>query len=108
MEIDLENLFNKLKIHMGENFVERFESVLRKTAKLPIPQLNMHSQKLEKYLNRMAEGKMSEEDFTVRMRDVIRLTEMESLRMEVETKAKAQQLIELTNDLISFFKSTIL
>ena len=105
MKRDLKNLFSKFKSHIGENFVERFESVLKETAKLPNPQLNMHSQKMKKYLNRLAEGKMSKEDFTVRMRDVTRLTEMEALRMEVETKAKAQQLIELTKDLIAFFKS---
>lgn len=48
--------------------------------------------KLERYLNQLALGEISPEEFKGYIEDIRRLTEMEALKMQVAAKASAQRL----------------
>ena len=56
--------------------------------------------KLERYLNQLASGKITEEQFQGYMEDIRDLTEMQSLKMRVSAKASAQRLVTGIEDLI--------
>ena len=56
--------------------------------------------KLERYLNQLASGKITEEQFQGYMEDIRDLTEMQSLKMRVGAKASAQRLIAEIEELI--------
>ncbi|MCG3115020.1 MAG: hypothetical protein LLH30_05010 [Candidatus Manganitrophus sp. SA1] len=48
--------------------------------------------KMERYLNQLAAGEISKEEFEGNMQDLRTLTEMQSLKMKVAAKASAQRL----------------
>ena len=48
--------------------------------------------KLERYLNQLASGKITEEQFLSYMEDIRDLTKMQALKMRVAAKASAQRL----------------
>lgn len=50
--------------------------------------------KMERYLNQLAAGEISKEEFEGNMEDLRTLTEMQSLKMKVAAKASAQRLCE--------------
>ncbi|VEN73252.1 conserved hypothetical protein [Candidatus Desulfarcum epimagneticum] len=62
--------------------------------------LNDYGGKLKKYTARLADGRMSKEDFETRIRDLTRMTEMRLLKEEVQASARAQALVNKTTDFV--------
>jgi len=50
------------------------------------------AQKLERYLNQLAAGEITKEDFVHNMKNLQRLNEMQALKLSVAAKASAQRL----------------
>lgn len=50
-------------------------------------------QKLERYLNQLAGGEISKQEFELLVQDLKALTEMRALEMQVAAKASAQRLV---------------
>lgn len=50
-------------------------------------------EKLERYLNQLATGQITTEEFEQLVKDLKQLTELESLKLQVAAKASAQRLV---------------
>ncbi len=48
--------------------------------------------KTERYLNQLASGEITKEDFVQNMKNIQRLTELQALKLSVAAKASAQRL----------------
>ena len=57
-------------------------------------------EKLEAYLNQLALGEITKDQFAGYILDIKALTEMQALKMSVEAKARAQRLAKGITDLI--------
>lgn len=58
------------------------------------------AEKLDKYLSQLASDAINKGQFERLVRDLNRLTEIEILRMDVATKARAQRLVNGISDLV--------
>ncbi len=56
--------------------------------------------KLERYLNQLATGEITKEEFEGTLEDLRTLTEMQSLKMKVAAKASAQRLCRGMEEII--------
>jgi hypothetical protein len=56
--------------------------------------------KLERYLNQLAAGQITKEEFELLVKDLKDLTEMRALELQVAAKASAQRLVAGTTKLI--------
>jgi hypothetical protein len=50
-------------------------------------------EKLERYLNQLAAGQITKDEFAILVKDLRNLTEMRALELEVAAKASAQRLV---------------
>lgn len=63
--------------------------------------IRRQGKKIERYLNQLAEGRITKDEFELYITDIRELTTMEALKLSVEAKARAQRLIiGLCNTLI--------
>ena len=58
------------------------------------------TEKLDRYLSQLASDAITKSQFERLVRDLNRQTEMEALRMDVATKARAQRLVNGISDLV--------
>lgn len=58
------------------------------------------AKKLEKYLDQLAAGEITKEDFVHNMKNLQRLNELQALKLSVAAKASAQRLTEGIQNLI--------
>ncbi|MBI4241207.1 MAG: hypothetical protein HY613_05770 [Candidatus Rokubacteria bacterium] len=56
--------------------------------------------KLERYLNQLATGQITRDEFEHSVKDLRQLTELEALRLKVAARASAQRLVVGTTKLI--------
>jgi hypothetical protein len=56
--------------------------------------------KTERYLNQLAAGEITKEDFVQNMKNIQRLNEMQALKLSVAAKASAQRLTQGIQNLI--------
>lgn len=57
-------------------------------------------EKLERYLNQLAAGQITKDEFEQSVKDLKQLTELEALRLQVAAKASAQRLVTGISELI--------
>lgn len=62
--------------------------------------IRRQGEKLELYLNELANGQITKEQFEGYVSDIRDLTEMQALKMSVAAKASAQRLVEGITDLV--------
>ena len=55
--------------------------------------LQQQGNKIEKYLNQLAAGKITKKQFAAYLKDITALTEMHTLRLSVEARARAQRMV---------------
>ena len=55
--------------------------------------LQRQGEKIEKYLNQLAVGKISKKQFEGYLRDITALTEMHALQLSVTARARAQRFV---------------
>lgn len=62
--------------------------------------IKSQGEKLERYLNQLAAGQITKEEFEQSVKDLKQLTELEALRLQVAAKASAQRLVAGISKLI--------
>ena len=95
-----EDFIDKLQDPMGKLDKDELKSLVNSAKTDSEEFIKMQGEKLKLYLNQLATGEITKDQFAGCILDIKALTEMQALKMSVEAKAKAQRLAKGITDLI--------
>ena len=91
---------DELKDEAGTLAKEELKDLLLKSLTDSNEFLKKQAVKVERYLNQLAAGEITKEQFEGYMKDIESLTRMQALKLTVEAKARAQRLADGIQNLI--------
>jgi hypothetical protein len=97
---DWENLLNKLGTNAGDLLKGELNKFLQMAKTDSEDFIKRQGEKMELYLNQLAAGKITKDQFEGYINDIKDLTEMQALKMSVAAKARVQSLVKGITDLI--------
>lgn len=97
---DWKDFVNNLKDEAGSLAKSELIGLVTSTKADADEFVRKQAEKTERYLNQLASGEITKEDFVQNMKNIQRLTEMQLLKLSVAAKASAQRLSDGIQNLI--------
>ena len=100
MSADWEKFVNNLKDEAGSLIKAELVGLISTTKTDAEDFVRKQAEKTERYLNQLALGEITKDDFVLNMKNIQRLNQMQALKLSVAGKASAQKLTDGIQSLI--------
>ncbi|MGA9406837.1 MAG: hypothetical protein WBW71_06870 [Bacteroidota bacterium] len=97
---DWKDFVNNLKDDAGSLAKSELTGLVRSVKADEDDFIRKQGEKTERYLNQLASGEITKEDFVQNMKNIQSLNEMQALKLSVAAKASAQRLTDGIQNLI--------